>query len=236
MVFVFLTFVARYPEDMSFSLMNIAKTMNMGAGRYLVNSLVIALGVSLLGTALSYITAWFTARTGGTSSKILHLISITSLAIPGLVLGLSYVLFFKGSFIYGTLSMLILVNTVHFLASPYLMAYNSLGKLNHNLEDVGLTLGVSRFRILKDVLVPQTKLTILEMISYFFVNSMMTISAVSFLNTVRNKPVSLLITQFEAQLFLEAAAFVSLLILVCNFSMKFLVYVVNKRLRPAREE
>jgi iron(III) transport system permease protein len=37
---------------------------------------------------------------------------------------------------------------------------------------------------------------------------MMTISAVSFLNTVRNKPVSLMITQFEGQLFLEGAAFI----------------------------
>jgi iron(III) transport system permease protein len=230
-VFILLTFIARYPDDMTFSLANIAKTMNMGAGRYLANSLIIALGVSILGTVLSYITAWLTARTGGVSSKFLHLVSITSLAIPGLVLGLSYVLFFKGSFIYGTLSMLMLVNTVHFFASPYLMAYNSLGKLNHNLEDVGLTLGVSRFRILRDVLVPQTRLTILEMVSYFFVNSMMTISAVSFLNTIRNKPVSLLITQFEAQLFLEAAAFVSLLILGCNFIMKFLVYFAAKRLR-----
>jgi iron(III) transport system permease protein len=235
-VFILLTFIARYPDDMSFSLANIAKTMNMGAGRYLANSLIIALGVSILGTILSYITAWLTARTGGTSSKFLHLVSITSLAIPGLVLGLSYVLFFKGSFIYGTLSMLVLVNTVHFFASPYLMAYNSLGKLNHNLEDVGLTLGVSRFRILRDVLVPQTKLTILEMVSYFFVNSMMTISAVSFLNTIRNKPVSLLITQFEAQLFLEAAAFVSLMILGCNFIVKFLVYFVTQRLQTHGEE
>jgi iron(III) transport system permease protein len=234
-VFVLLTFIARYPDNMSFSLVNIARTMNMGAGRYLANSLIIALGVSILGTALSYITAWLTARTGGTSSKFLHLVSITSLAIPGLVLGLSYVLFFKGSFIYGTLAMLILVNTVHFFASPYLMAYNSLGKLNHNLEDVGLTLGVSRFRILRDVLIPQTKLTILEMVSYFFVNSMMTISAVSFLNTIRNKPVSLLITQFEAQLFLEAAAFVSLMILGCNFIVKFLVYFATKKLQSSRE-
>jgi iron(III) transport system permease protein len=235
LVFVILTFVARYPEDMSFSLANIAKTLNMGAGRYLTNSLVISLGVSALGTALSYILAYFTARTPGRSSKALHLISITSLAIPGLVLGLSYVLFFKGSFIYGTLSMLILVNTVHFLASPYLMAYNSLGKLNENLEDVGLTLGVSRFRILKDVLIPQTKMTIIEMVSYFFVNSMMTISAVSFLNTVRNKPLSLLITQFEAQLFLEAAAFVSLLILVCNFMIKCLVYALQRRIKIQEE-
>ena len=208
----------------------------MGAGRYLVTSLVIAVGVSIIGTALSYTIAYFTARTKEKSSKLLHLISITSLAIPGLVLGLSYVLFFKGSFIYGTLAMLILVNTVHFMASPYLMAYNSLGKLNSNLEDVGRTLGIRRFRILKDVLVPQTKLTIIEMVSYFFVNSMMTISAVSFLSTVSSKPVSLMITEFESQMHIEGSAFVSLLILGCNFCMKFCVYGIKRRLKTAAEK
>jgi iron(III) transport system permease protein len=235
MVFVILTFVSRYPENMSFSLVNISKTLAMGTGRYLANSLIIALGVSILGTVLSYVIAYFTARTGkiagggfAPGARILHLVSITSLAIPGLVLGLSYVLFFKGSFIYGTLAILILVNTVHFMASPYLMAYNSLGKLNNNLEDVGRTLGIGRFHIVKDVLIPQTWRTILEMISYFFVNSMMTISAVSFLNTVRNKPVSLLITQFEAQLFLEAASFVSLLILGCNLIMKLVIFGLHR--------
>jgi iron(III) transport system permease protein len=73
-VFVILTFVARYPEDMSFSLTNIAKTMNMGAGRYLMNSFIIACGVSVLGTALSWLLAYFTARTPGKSSKALHLV------------------------------------------------------------------------------------------------------------------------------------------------------------------
>jgi len=228
LVFAFLTFINSYPVDMSLSLRNIARTMNMGAGKYLGNSLLIAICVSIFGTALSWGTAYFTARTVGKSSRMLHLISITSLAIPGLVMGLSYVLFFKGSFIYGTLAMLILVNTIHFLASPYLMAYNSLGKINVNLEDVGKTLGVGRFRIVRDVLIPQTKLTILEMFSYFFVNSMMTISAVSFLSTVKSRPVSLMITQFEAQLFLEGAAFVSILILGSNLIIKCAVYVITK--------
>jgi iron(III) transport system permease protein len=231
LVFAFLTFINSYPVDMSLSFRNIYKTMNMGAGRYLGNSLTIAIWVSVLGTAISWFIAYFTARTPGKSSRILHLISITSLAIPGLVMGISYVLFFKGSFIYGSLAMLILVNTIHFLASPYLMAYNSLGKLNGNLEDVGRTLGVGRFRIIRDVLIPQTKLTILEMFSYFFINSMMTISAVSFLSTVRNRPVSLMINQFEAQLFLEGAAFVSILILGSNLTVKFAVYGITKIIR-----
>jgi len=236
MVFAFLSFINSYPVDMGLSFRNIAKTMNMGAGRYLGNSLIIAVWVSVLGTAISWITAYFTARTPGKSSRILHLISITSLAIPGLVLGLAYALFFKGSFFYTSLAMLILVNTIHFMASPYLMAYNSLGKLNGNLEDVGRTLGVGRFRIIRDVLIPQTKLTILEMFSYFFVNSMMTISAVSFLSTVRNRPVSLMITMFEAQLFLEGAAFVSILILGSNLTIKCAVYVITKIIKKRAEK
>jgi iron(III) transport system permease protein len=235
-VFTFLTFINSYPVDMGLSFRNITRTMNMDAGRYFANSLIIAVWVSVLGTALAWITAYFTARTPGKTSRILHLISITSLAIPGLVLGISYVLFFKGSFIYGGLAMLILVNTVHFLASPYLMAYNSLGKLNINLEDVGRTLGVGRLRIIRDVLIPQTKLTILEMFSYFFVNSMMTISAVSFLSTVRNRPVSLMITKFEAQLFLEGAAFVSILILGCNLTVKCAVYAATKIIKRRGEQ
>jgi iron(III) transport system permease protein len=231
--FCLLTFVTKYPVNMSFSLSNIARTLNMGAAQYLRNSFLIALGVSIIGTVVSYILAYFTARTKGRFNKFLHLISITSLAIPGIVLGLSYVLFFKGSFLYGGLAILILVNIIHFMASPYLMAYNSLGKLNSHLEDVGLTLGVGRFFIIRDVLVPQTVLTILEMFSYFFVNCMMTISAVSFLTTSRNRPISLLITQFEAQLFLEGAAFVSILILACNLLIKVLVYLYRRRLNYA---
>ena len=227
-VFAFLSIINSYPDDMTLSFQNITRTMNLGVGRYLKNSLIIAACVSLFGTAFSWFVAYFTSRTPGKPSRLLHLISITSLAIPGIVLGLSYVLFFKGTFIYGGLAMLILVNIIHFMASPYLMAYNSLGKLNINLEDVGRTLGVGRFRIIRDVLIPQTKLTILEMLSYFFVNSMMTISAVSFLSTVRNQPVSLMINVFEFQLFLEGAAFVSILILFSNVTVKCAVYLLTK--------
>ena len=98
--------------------------------------------------------------------------------------------------------------------------YNSLSKLNENLEDVGHTLGVSRFRIVMDVLIPQSLSTIMEMFSYFFVNSMMTISAVSFLSTTANKPIALMINQFEAQMQLGAAAIVSLAILFVNLIIK----------------
>ncbi|WP_343008496.1 hypothetical protein [Parolsenella catena] len=96
------------------------------------------------------------------------------------MLGLSYMLFFKGSPLYGTIGILIMVNLVHFFASPYLMAYNALNKLNGSLESVGQTLGIPRKRMVLDVFLPQTRGTVVEMASYSFVNRMVTISAVAF--------------------------------------------------------
>ena len=160
-------------------------------------------------------------------SRFLHLMAIVSLAIPGLVLGLSYVIVFKKTFVYGTIAILIMVNTVHFFASPYLMMYNAFGKMNENLEDVGNVLGIRRIRIILDVIVPQSKSTLIEMFSYFFVNSMMTISAVSFLSTPTNKPISLLINQFETYNMMECAAVVALLILLVNVLMKGMAYLLK---------
>lgn len=226
--FSILGFIRKYPLDMTFSFANAAQAVQMGALRYLKNSLVIAVVVSFLGTALAVFNAYMTARNRTTLSYALHLMSITSLAIPGLVLGLSYVMYFKTTLIYGTFAMLFLVNSMHFFASPYLMAYNTFGKINENLENVGATMGVSRWGIIKDVLLPQSTGTILEMMSYFFVNCMMTISAVSFLANVNNKPIALMITQFEGQMQLECAAFVSLIILVVNVIMKLVVYLAKR--------
>jgi len=228
--YVLLTFTSKYPSNISFTLNHIKSTFTMDGGTFLINSFIIALGVSIVGIVVVFITAYLTARLKSKMSKLLHLISITSLAIPGLVLGLAYVLVFNGTFMQGTIALLILVNIVHFFASPYLMMYNTFNKLNENLEIVGLTLGVGRMHVIKDVIVPQTKSTIIELGSYFFVNSMMTISAVSFLSAGKIKPISLMLSQFEAQMLIECAAFVSLLILTVNVVIKGIVYILKRRM------
>ena len=102
--------------------------------------------------------------------------------------------------------------------------------MNENLEAVGMTMGISRFRMLKDVFFPQNFGTVLEMFSYLFVNCMMTISAVSFLASRTNRPISLMINQFEAQMQFEYAAVVSLLILVVNILMKAIIAILKKYL------
>ncbi len=218
--FMVLAFAKNYPNDLTFTLDNVLKTFQLRAGEYYLNSLLIAACTAVAGTVIAFMTAYLSARMKSKISRFLHLSSMTSAAIPGIVLGLSYVLVFQKTPIYGTVLILILVNIVHFIASPYLMIYNSMCKINENLEDVAHTMGVHRSRLIRDVLIPQCKGTILEMLSFFFVNCMMTISAVSFLANTGNKPLSLMINQFEAQMQIEYAAVVSLVILATNLLIK----------------
>lgn len=228
--FIFLSFVKQYPIDISFSLVNIQKALDIGLTSYLLNSITIALLTSLIGVGVTYFTAYLTARSDKTFSNLtLHLISMLSLAIPGVVLGLSYVLFFKNSFIYQTVIILVLVNIIHFFSSPYLLTYNSLKKFSSNLEDISESLGISKFRMLWDVYIPSTKNTIMESFSYLFVNSMVTISAVSFLANLRNMPLSLLIPQLDSQSMFEVTAIVSVVILMVNIFIKIFVYFVKAR-------
>lgn len=230
--FAYLSIVKQYPIDMGLSMKNIVQAFELGVGNYLLNSLTIAILTSLVGLAVIYVTAYVTARSQKTfSTMLLHLISMVSLAIPGIVLGLSYVVFFKGSIIYATLSMLVLVNMVHFFASPYLIAYNSLGKFNEKLEDVAAVMGISRVRMLLDVYMPCTMESMVEMFSYLFVNSMVTISAVSFLANFKNMPLALMIPQFDAQSLIEATAFISIIILAVNAAMKMGVYYLKRYIR-----
>lgn len=227
--FVCLSFVKQYPTDMSFTFDNIHRLISNGIGTYLMNSIAIALMTALLGTVLSYFAAYITSRSGKKlSNQILHFISMLPLAVPGVVLGLSYVMTFKNMPLYGTIFILVIVNIIHFFSSPYLMAYNSLSKFNANLEDVAYTLGISKIKMLISVYVPSTIYTIIEMYSYFFVNAMITISAVSFLINFKTMPLALLIPQLESQSFIEGTALVSLLILGLNMIEKGIAFFVKR--------
>ncbi len=235
--FICLSFVKKYPVDMSFSLESVRKLLDGNIVMFFVNSMAVALLTALIGTCLSYFSAYVTARSGKKlPNQVIHFVSMLSLAVPGVVLGLSSVLSFQKLPIYSTIFILVMVNIVHFFSSPYLLAYNSLSKFNSNLEDVAQTLGISRMRVLFSVYIPCTMSTIIEMYSYFFVNSMITISAVSFLVNFRTMPLALLIPQLESQSFIEGTALVSLMILVINVLEKIIAFALKRRCEKTASE
>ena len=227
-------FAKSYPTDLSFTFSHIRDTFRSGADRFLPNSLLYAAIAAFFGTALAFLSAYLTTRTKSPLNRPLHLLSITSVAIPGLVLGLGYVIFFNRTPLYGTVLIVALANTVHFFASPYLLMVNTLNKVNPDLESVGKTLGVGRGRIVFDVLLPKVRPSLCEMAVYFFVNSMMTISAVSLLAPPAPLPLSLQISRAESQIDIGMAATVSLLILLVNLAVRGAMALARRRAAQAQ--
>lgn len=227
--FLVLTFVNSYPYDLTPTWEHIIMVFERGVGKYIFNSFCIAVLAASIGTGVGFVTAYITARTPyNRTTKMLHLFALTSVAIPGIVLGLGYTIFFKSTFLYGTIMILVFVNIVHFFASPYLMMYNAMKKLNSNYENVGQTLNIPRLAMIKDVFIPNLLDTIAEMFGYFFVNCMITISAVAFLYSSSTKPLAIMINEYESSMAFEAAAFVSVIILFANLFMKLLISLVKR--------
>ncbi len=230
--FIALAFTKAFPNDMSFTLDNLSnmfKTSYFKPMEALSNSLIIAVSTGIIGTILAYLLGYLTVRHSGTMGKVVNLLTISTIAIPGLVLGIGYVVLFKDTrgFFYNTIFILIAVNVFHFLGSPFVMAKNCLSKINSDYEVVGETLGISKAKIFFKVLLPNSITTLLEMFSYFFLNSMITISAVIFLCSYANQPLSVLINMYEKHSNYEMQAAVSVVIFSINIIFRVILGIVS---------
>ena len=225
-MFLVIAFTKNYPNDMSFTFDNFRNAFSVGGatniwGR-IANSLLLSFFTGVFGCLLAYLCAYSSTRSKGFLSKAIDFLSNITIAIPGLVLGLGFVVLFsfsKGWF-YGTLAILVAVNIIHFFGSPYLMAKNALSKLDKDYEKVGQTLNASKFSVFWNVLLPNSFSTVIRMFSYFFINSMITISAIAFLAEYYNVPLSLEIARYDTTANYQMQAVISIVILLINIVAK----------------
>ena len=237
LAFICISLVKRFPSDMTPTFDNFINAFSpyssVSIVSFLINSLVISLLAGLFGTVFAYVSGYVSTRTKGKMAKPLHLIAISTLAVPGLVLGVGYVFLFANTtgWFAGTIAILVVVNIIHYFSSPYLMARNAFEKINKDYETVADTLGISHFSLFFKVMIPNTISTIVQMFSYLFINSMITISAVSFLCTYSTEPLSVAITTYENQSIWEMESVISVLILLINLTAKVGFDILNAYLK-----
>lgn len=222
---VLVPFFANWPYDKSLTFSHFAKMIQAGELAKLArNSVVMALGTSFIGTVFTFVAGYVYVRTKGHGllKKITHGLYMLTLAIPGLALGLAYALFFKGTPIYNTLFIMILVNVLHFFGSPYMMVLSHFKLLNASLEEICKTLGGNMFNIIVDIIIPNSKRMMLDVFVYLFTNTMVTISAISLLYNSRTITLSMKITALNNQGLRESALAVSLVILVINIVFRII--------------
>lgn len=225
--------VKNYPYDMSFTTLFVQKALFSNSLLEVYrNSIAVAAASAVLGTLISYSAAIVNVRTAlrHQAKFSLDLFSMITNSVPGMVLGLAYLLLFNQSDLKGTFSIIILCNIVHFFTTPYLMAKNSLSKLNPAWETTGELMGDSWFATIMRVIIPNSMATIVEMFGYYFINTMVTISAVIFLVTARTAVVTSKIKELQHFANFNEIFVLSMLIFVTNISVKICCDLANKKL------
>ena len=208
-------FIEEWPYRMNFTMEHVQAVFEdpQLSGVY-VNSLMVAVLTALLGTLLSYGGALVTARStvSGKVKKVIDSIALVTNTIPGMVIGLAYLFVFTGTPLQNTFPIIIICNIVHFFSTPYLMMKNSLSKMNASWETTAMLMGDNWIKTITRVVTPNALSTLLEVFSYYFVNAMVTVSAVIFRTMVITTKIK------ELQYFNEFNEIfvLSLLILITN--------------------
>jgi iron(III) transport system permease protein len=178
-----------------------------GWGSFLT-SLELAVLTAFIGTALVFVVAYLLERAPQVTqgARLLRngvgLLATTPLAIPGLVLGLAYIMFFNQpgnpfGFIYGTMAILVLNSLVHFYTVGHLTATTAIRQLDPEFEAVGASLKVPIWVTFSRATLPICLPALLEIWVFLFVNAMTTVSAVIFLYGPDTKPASVAVVHMD---------------------------------------
>ncbi|WP_439551273.1 putative 2-aminoethylphosphonate ABC transporter permease subunit [Falsiroseomonas sp.] len=201
-------------------------------------SIRMALATACIGTVIVFLGAYVMERAprlsrvdAGLRSAV-GLLATVPLAIPGLVLGLAYILFFNHpanplGFLYGTLAILVLNSLVHFYTVGHLAATTAIRQLDPEFEAVGASLKVPVWETFRRVTLPICLPAILEIWVYLFVNAMATVSAVIFLYGPDTKPASVSVVHMDEAGQASAAAAMACVLLGVSIMAKLAQMVVG---------
>ena len=229
-------FVEEWPYTLKFSFSKFVETIQ-GANLAMVyeNSIIVAVLTSCVGTVMAYGAALVTARSG-LNKKLKSAIDMAALVtntIPGMVLGIAFLFAFTGTPVHNTFFIIIICNVVHFFSTPYLMMKNSLEKMNSSWETTAMLMGDSWLKTIMRVVTPNAGPTILEVFGYYFINSMVTISAVIFIAGARTMVITTKIKELQHFAKFDEIFVLSLLILATNLAVKGILKLMNGKRRKS---
>lgn len=224
--------VQEWPYQTSFTLEHVKSVLqdNSLLGVY-ENSLFVAVATAVAGLLVTYGAALSSARSSlnGKLKSVIDSIALVTNTIPGMVIGIAFMLIFTGTPLQNTFWLIILCNVVHFFSTPYLMMKNSLSKLNSSWETTASLMGDNWIKTIVRIVTPNMTSTILEVFSYYFVNAMVTVSAVIFIAGARTMVITTKIKELQYYTKFNEVFVLSLLILFTNLIVKGVLSLIIRK-------
>ena len=203
----FAALIKFWPYNLEMTLGNYDFDLANGGGwDSFFNSIRMALYTALFGTIIIFFGAYLVEKGRGllVGRNIFHAVAMLPLAVPGMVLGLSYIFFFNNpsnpfNFIYGTMTILVVATVAHFYTVSHLTAVTALKQMDAEFESVSASLKTPFYRTFFVVTVPVCLPAILDVSMYLFLNAMTTVSAVVFIYSTDTTLASVAVLNMDDQ-------------------------------------
>lgn len=244
-----------WPYNLSFSLNNFKfYDYNGGIEVFFKNSFILAILSGIFGTFMTFMSAYLIEKKENKTlkDKIIYFLSLVPLALPGMVIGISFIFFFNKSYftipflninimnpfnsIYKTIWIMVLANVIHFYSISFLTANTALKKLDKEFERVSLSMGIPWYKTFFNVTFPMCLESILEIFFYYFVNSMVTISALVFLYTSNLSLLSIAVINLDDTGEIAKASAMSIIILLTNVIIKIIYQIILNFLQKRKNK
>lgn len=192
-----------------------------------------------LTAGIGLLTAYLLVRQRFFGKSVFEFGTMLSFAIPGTVIGVSYILAFNVPPIELTGTGIILIISFVFRNMPVGVRAGiaSMSQLDKSLDEASLTLGANSFTTVRKVIVPLLRPAIFAALVFSFVRAMTALSAVIFLVSAKyDMATSFIIGRVENGDFGQAIAYSSVLILIMMAAILMLQVAVGRRQIHRRED
>ena len=223
-------FVKVWGVDSSISLDHFKYVFSIG-WKPLKNAVMLAAFATPIAGLLGMTIAFLTVRKEFPGKKYMSLASLLTFALPGTVVGISYILAFndKPFLLTGTAAILVIVFVFRNIPVGIEGGISALMQIDPSIEEASTSLGANSFQTFKDVTLPLIKGAFFSGLVYSFVKSMTAVSAIIFLISARwNVVTTRIFSLFEVSQYSDAAAYIVVMIAVIMTAIFILNKLVNR--------
>jgi iron(III) transport system permease protein len=176
------SFVKIWPYDWSLTLQHY-KFPSIAGYSALWTSVWVSLVVGIAGAFITLVAGYVMETRKPFFKQTIYLLSVMPAAIPGLVMGLGYILAFNKPyyFFYGTPWIIVINIVICNFTLGILSSISNLRNIDPSIEEASISLGGDTLRTFFRIIFPLSRVAFFQNFVYFFMRSMTTISAVIFL-------------------------------------------------------
>jgi iron(III) transport system permease protein len=176
------SFVKTWPYDWTLTFAHY-HFPSIGGYSALWTSVWISLFVGFGGSFITLVAGYVMETRKPFFKQFIYLLSVMPAAIPGLVMGLGYILAFNKPyyFFYGTPWIIVINIIICNFTLGILSSISNLRNIDPSIEEASISLGGDTIKTFFKIIFPLSRVAFFQNFVYFFMRSMTTISAVIFL-------------------------------------------------------